>query len=101
MYDRARAADTGKVSHEYATLSLGEYIAMTIIPLICLAVWGIAVARADRYPEWRGSTPEQIAGPPPIGPGGAGPGRSVPGPLQVPVEPVSRTDDQPGRPERR
>jgi hypothetical protein len=73
----------GKVSHE---LSLGEYIAMTIVPLIFLAVWGIAMYRADRYPEWRrpGQGPPQIPG------ADVRAGRSLPGSLQVPVEPGSR-----------
>jgi hypothetical protein len=84
-------ADHGQVSH-YVNLSIGEYIAMTIIPLIVLAVWGIAMYRADKYPEWRHPGP-----PPPQLPGAGGDrvGRSLPGSLTVPVEPTSRNENQP------
>jgi len=97
MCDRPRPADTGKVSH-YTVLSLGEYIVMTVVPLILLLVWAIAMYRADRYPEWRRGTPQQSAEAPAIGPGGVGLGRPVAGPLQVPVEPVTGTESRPGEP---
>lgn len=92
--------DTENVNHDLAPLSIGGYLALTIIPVILLAVWGIAMYRADKYPEWRHGPQEQTAQPPIAGPGGVGLGRAGPGTLQVPAEPVSRTEDQPDTPER-
>jgi hypothetical protein len=86
------------VSHTYASLSSGEYIAMIIVPLACLAVWGVAMYRADRRPEWRrpGQGPPQLPGA-----GGVNVGRSLPGQIPVPVEPASQAENQPDRPQRR
>jgi hypothetical protein len=88
------------VSHVHANLSIGEYIAMTIVPLLLLAVWGIAMYRADKYPEWRSTV--QGHGPPQIpGTGDVRVGRSLPGSLRIPAGTESRTEEQPDRPERR
>ena len=86
------------MNHDLAPLSIGGYLVLTIVPVILLAVWGIAVYRADKYPEWRHGPQEQT---PIAGPGGATLGRAVPGPLSVPAEPVSRTVDEPDGPEQR
>jgi hypothetical protein len=91
---RAGPADHGEVSQHYATLSIGGYLAMTIVPVIVLAVWLITIYHSARHPEWRHTVREQ--GPPQIpGAGGVRVGRSVPGSLPVPVEPTSRTENQP------
>jgi hypothetical protein len=83
------------VSQHFASLSIGGYIVLTVVPLILLAVWGIAMYRADRYPEWRHGTQAQAQI---TGAGGVELGRAVPGPLSVQAEAVSRTEDQPDRP---
>lgn len=86
------------MSQHFATLSLGGYIALGIVPVVLLAGWLIAIYQSDRHPAWRHGVQQRT---PVTGPGGAGLSGTGPGPLQVPAEPVSGPDDQPGRPERR
>lgn len=87
------------MSANLTQFSTGDYIAITAGPVILLAVWLIAVFYFDRHPEWRRSTPDQRETAF-IGPDGSRLGRLIPGPLPVPVQPMSPEERQEQGPER-
>jgi hypothetical protein len=77
------------VSANQTPLSVGEYIAIAIVPVIMLAVWLIMIYHADRHPQWRRKAPDQEESVF-TGPDGSRLGRAIPGPLPVPVRPMSQ-----------
>ena len=80
------------MSANQTPFSIGEYIAITIVPVILLAVWLIVIYHSDRHPEWRRRAPDQQESAF-IGPDGSRLGRAIPAPLPVPVQPTSREED--------
>jgi len=85
--------EPGTVNANLTQFSIGGYIAITIVPVILLAVWLIAIYHADRHPEWRRRAPDQQESAF-IGPDGIRLGRAIPGPLPVPVQPMSPEENQ-------
>jgi hypothetical protein len=86
-------AEPGTVSANLTQFSIGDYIAITVGPVIMLAVWLIAIFHSDRHPEWRRRAPDQHE-PAFIGPDGSRLGRAIPAPLPVPVRPMSPDQHQ-------
>ena len=76
------------MSANLTQFSIGDYIAITAGPMIMLAVWLTAVFYSARHPEWRRRAPDQRESAF-IGPDGSRLGRAIPGPLPVPVQPMS------------
>jgi hypothetical protein len=83
------------MSSHLSSLSLGEYIVMTIVPVILLAGWLAIIYDADRHPQWRHG-PQRQQAPPGLGAADAGPGRVISGPPAYPVPPTSHEGDRPG-----
>jgi hypothetical protein len=81
------------MSANLTQFSIGDYIAITIVPVIMLAVWLMAIYHANRHPKWRRRAPDQQEWAF-IGPDGIRLGRAIPGPLPVPVQPMSPEENQ-------
>jgi hypothetical protein len=69
------------MSDHLSNLSLGGFLVLTIVPVVLLAFWLIAIYDADRHPAWRHGPQDQPA-PPGLGPADVPPGRVIPGPDQ-------------------